>query len=992
MKKYSVIRLYSVVALVVMGILPYVAFGQLDAALTSTDNTNCQGAPCDYNGPSIIINELMMAPIDFDGSLWGGTAIQGGEWIELYNPNICEPIDISCFYLGNNANDSDPYPGGYVIPSGTVVPPAGFALIRGVNAEPVPTNLLVENGGNVIELVVDSAAVCVGGGSRLWFPNTGGWFAFYDNNGLPQDAVSWATQANTDQQPCVPTLAGCGFSGTLSNYDNFPINRKNYILNTSASDIQGQSIRRIPSGGVWSGAGTPTFAFTNAPPPNPPIIICNGTALAEPFGGNPPYTFLWDDPQAQTTQTAEELCAGVYCVLITDASNDTTSQCVTVDDYTYEAFISDGLCPGGSYTLPDNSVVTEPGDYPVYFQTGLGCDSLITLSLSFFPTQNYEINKQICENHTYILPDGTEVGVTGTYQLDYQNIFGCDSNYTVNLIVTNPIHMSLDTLFCEGTPYVLPDGSETSAEGFYEILVPGDPTSCDTLFAVTLAFHPGFQINIEEQNDISCFGETDGSISLSVSGTTSPYVYVWSDGLDHDSIAEALPPGEYIINVSDLNGCEKEVSVVIYEPTAIELSLSGDTLICLGSQSQLLVEGNGGTGSLIYHWNTTYADSGNIAVAPIDDTTYSVYAEDENGCISEPVETVVSVILMDIGLLSLTSDTTICPEDSVSIYGSYSGNYPPYEFNWSGGIGNGQGPHYVSLNQPMTYVLTVSDVCGNTVSEDVLVDLFESPESLVPDQLISGCSPLEIELYDPINTASDYTHEWVLSNTDTYFGNPVNFILEEPGIYEVSLIVTSPAGCSATSQSTMPIEVYELPLASFTASSWSTSMDEPEIIFSDNSAGNVFNSWTIDGSVFVNQSEITYAFADTGVYAIQLIIENEFGCRDSLTQWVNINVGYVVDVPNAFTPAVGSGDNPYFDPTSTTNTVFYPFMEYVEEYKMSIFNRWGELIFESTEEAKGWNGTYRDKPCPQDVYVYKIELEYSDGKKATKVGDIALFR
>ena len=100
---------------------------------------------------------------------------------------------------------------------------------------------------------------------------------------------------------------------------------------------------------------------------------------------------------------------------------------------------------------------------------------------------------------------------------------------------------------------------------------------------------------------------------------------------------------------------------------------------------------------------------------------------------------------------------------------------------------------------------------------------------------------------------------------------------------------------------------------------------------------------------------------------------------------------YEFEIPNAFTPGA-TGDNPYYDPTSTTNTVFYPFSEYVVEYEMSVFNRWGEMVFESTEFQKGWNGTYRDKPCPQDVYVYKILMVYADGNKVTKVGDVTLFR
>ncbi len=96
---------------------------------SSTENTNCNGVGCEYNGPSILINEVMMTPSTFDGSIYGLTPGHNpatdcrGEWIELYNPDLCESIDISCYYLGNSA-----YEGGlciqrFVLPEGTVVPP-----------------------------------------------------------------------------------------------------------------------------------------------------------------------------------------------------------------------------------------------------------------------------------------------------------------------------------------------------------------------------------------------------------------------------------------------------------------------------------------------------------------------------------------------------------------------------------------------------------------------------------------------------------------------------------------------------------------------------------------------------------------------------------------------------------------------------------------------------------------------------------------------------
>jgi len=204
---------------------------QLTATFTQTVNTNCNGSGCNYEGPSILINELMISPTVNDGSISGngGVSTGRGEWIELYNPNLCEPIDISCFYLGNNTAEGA---GGFVIPAGTVVPAAGFCMIRGANAAPVPTNLLVANGGNVVEVVVPfditDPGVCAGG-TRLWFPNSGGWFAFYDQNGVPQDAVSWAAASNTTGIPCIAQLSGCTAVASLPSYSTIPADRKNFI-------------------------------------------------------------------------------------------------------------------------------------------------------------------------------------------------------------------------------------------------------------------------------------------------------------------------------------------------------------------------------------------------------------------------------------------------------------------------------------------------------------------------------------------------------------------------------------------------------------------------------------------------------------------------------------------------------------------------------------------------------------------------------------------
>jgi gliding motility-associated-like protein len=330
-KKYSF--------LIVVIISTNLSFAQMMGQFGTSVNTNCLGQPCNYEGPSILINELMISPLQNDGSISGpGIGLGRGEWIELYNPNLCEPVDISCYYLGNYTYEGQ---GGVRLPDNLIVPPGGFVMVRGINVPPVPANLLVANGGNVLEVVVPAEiwleGVCLEGwGNRIWFPNAGGWFAFYDDNGVAQDAVSWGPSNGTDMLvgPCSPATSSCPNISELQSYNDIPDDRKFYASPLNASSHQGNSIRRMPDGGAWDGNGVPTYAVCNSLPcATVGESTCTGTATILVTGGQPPYSFVWSDSQLQMTQTAVGLCAGDYQVTVTDNSGLVQVFEVTVQDY-----------------------------------------------------------------------------------------------------------------------------------------------------------------------------------------------------------------------------------------------------------------------------------------------------------------------------------------------------------------------------------------------------------------------------------------------------------------------------------------------------------------------------------------------------------------------------------------------------------------------------------------------------------------------------------
>mgnify|MGYP005988529475 FL=1 len=484
---------------------------QLTLTTSSTDNFQCDGVSCEYDGPSILINEVQMAPTADDGSFYETATTRQGEWIELYNPDECKSIDVSCYYLGNAATDGNiTASGGFIIPQGTIVPPLGFVVIRGRNAPNVPNNQLIENGGNTYEFTTNTANSCIGtGGTRLWFPNAGGWFAFYDQNGVPQDAIQWGNPPALDLRtaPCKATSTGCGFTGNLLDYNSIIPARKATLQN-NAVNASARTFQRNPDGAAWRGSeGPATIGQCNQGCIPIQTISCNGTVSVNPTNGRGPYLYVWDDSRAQTTKTANGLCAGVYCVSVTDADGKTGAACVEIKDFVPTVtLIEDGdLCEdepafpltGGS---PANGVDGATGIYSgpgvsgtnfnpasanigeneiqyVYVDSAT-CTDTATAIINVHPLPTTEANADkdiICLGESVILfgtgadnyswnngvVDSVPFSPTETkmYVLTGTTIFGCEVLDSVLVEVSNPLEAGVgDTAtICPGDDFFLTD-------------------------------------------------------------------------------------------------------------------------------------------------------------------------------------------------------------------------------------------------------------------------------------------------------------------------------------------------------------------------------------------------------------------------------------------------------------------------------------------------------------------------------------------------------
>jgi len=185
------------------------------------------------------------------------------------------------------------------------------------------------------------------------------------------------------------------------------------------------------------------------------------------------------------------------------------------------------------------------------------------------------------------------------------------------------------------------------------------------------------------------------------------------------------------------------------------------------------------------------------------------------------------------------------------------------------------------------------------------------------------------------------------------------------------------------------ITSYNHPTAKFTESPQPTTILNPVIYFKDQSIDNygiASWNWTTfgDGTDSVsNSSAPPHTYQDTGTYCASLTVTNIHGCVDSTTNCVVIGPQFVLYIPDAFTPN-GNG----------INDIFQPKGQFVSSFVMYIFNRWGDLIYTTTDITKGWIGSVNNSGplCQEDTYIYVINAMDSKRKQYNYTGRVSLLK
>jgi gliding motility-associated-like protein len=204
------------------------------------------------------------------------------------------------------------------------------------------------------------------------------------------------------------------------------------------------------------------------------------------------------------------------------------------------------------------------------------------------------------------------------------------------------------------------------------------------------------------------------------------------------------------------------------------------------------------------------------------------------------------------------------------------------------------------------------------------------------------------------------------------------------GTYTVTLRAVDPNTCNKEDQTSFQVRVFDKPKADFTASPQPPLVNTPTSFTNLSSSDAVRFKWLFgdgDSLVTTSRAVVQHEYNATRQYNACLIAYNANNCADTVCKTVEALVEAAVDVPNAFTPLSGG-----------INSRIFVRGFGIDKIQFAIYNRWGQKVFETNSHKIGWDGRFKGALQPMDVYAYTLEVNFTDGTKATRKGDITLIR
>jgi gliding motility-associated-like protein len=475
---------------------------------------------------------------------------------------------------------------------------------------------------------------------------------------------------------------------------------------------------------------------------------------------------------------------------------------------------------------------------------------------------------------------------------------------------------------------------------------------------------------------VSCPAGSDGTATVVITPAPASATYDWFDaGNQNTATATGLSAGTYNVAIETDLGCQDTATVLIDEiPGMIVNLVSSEDVTCnSGNDGQAVINVTDGTAPYTYSWNTSGETTANPTSLIAGTNTVTI--TDDNGCTID--------FDVDLGepnalqLISVSSDTIACVDDSVMLYATGAGGSSNYTYTWKSSgnfVGTGDTIHVTPTSDNTSYCVTLSEQCGSPETQECLTITY--PEEIIP--LISpdntgACVPVEVnfENVTSTNETIDFT-VWNYGDgtSDTVQGASTASHSYDVGLFDVSVEVVSDRGCIYTRTFNSLIEGYSYPNASFYVNPNPASVFEPEVdIFSQSSGDVISFQWFAEDAEpnfsTLENPTFQYPIDEIANYPLILVVENGNGCRDTVERLVRIQNEVLIFAPNTFTPDSDGANDKW--------RVYIQGID-ISSFHLELYNRWGELIFESFDPEGAWDGTYGGMGIVKGgTYIWKIQ-------------------
>lgn len=429
-------------------------------------------------------------------------------------------------------------------------------------------------------------------------------------------------------------------------------------------------------------------------------------------------------------------------------------------------------------------------------------------------------------------------------------------------------------------------------------------------------------------------------------------------------------------------GCEGSDFVMITVNPAPVIDAGPDFTICDGETINLQA-----AAADIYDWSPATAlsstDVQSPAANPSTTITYTLLASSTAGCAGTDQ---VTVTVNPTPIVNAGADQEVCEGTNVVLSGSGAINY-----SWDQGITNQT--YFEPAVGQLTYTVVGTSAEGCTGTDQAIILVNALPNVSFSQDLTQGCTPLTVQFTN--TTPNSVNCNWTFGNGSTSQDcGTIPVIFTQQGYFDAGLTVTDINGCVNSILAPDLIYAENPPVASFLSSTTNTSTVDTEVDFTNTTTGAIGYFWEFgDGETsFMENPTHTYPIemsTPSITYPVVMIASSPIGCLDTAVTSIIVWQDLIFYIPNTFTP-----DNDEFNPTF--QPVFYsghdPF-----DFHLSMYNRWGELVFESHDATIGWDGTFgvnrAGELCQDGTYIWKIEFKTirNDERKVYQ-GHVTLIR